>query len=335
MSAVNEGEEYDEYLAQLASRIGNVEGVLQAFLGFLHRKTDFYVEYSDKEVDASYGFAKGAAENILLKAFRKFPMKSYSDDLKCSDSPTKEPPNSRFGEGKCIEANSPVNDLITCRTNEIGQQIPIGNGGIGPNYYWTQTLKDITLYVEVPSDCKGKDIKCTIHAKSLSLAVRGEIYLDGELEETIRVDESMWTLNIDAPAKGSSSQVVIALEKIRPTWWKHVIVGHPEIDTTKVGNELIEFEYLLLIYEMPLLFTILFHHENKIGLAFISSFIVCNVMQKHATNVLLSHPLVHSLCLILFCFRCYHLTPTSGCNRSIPLKTLMNMMKSLKQPSAR
>mmetsp|Transcript_17717 Transcript_17717/g.39784 ORF Transcript_17717/g.39784 Transcript_17717/m.39784 type:complete len:88 (+) Transcript_17717:1-264(+) len=32
------------------------------------------------------------------------------------------------------------------------------------------------------------------------------------------------------------SQIVITLEKTRKTWWKHVIEGHPEIDTTKVDS---------------------------------------------------------------------------------------------------
>jgi hypothetical protein len=30
------------------------------------------------------------------------------------------------------------------------------------------------------------------------------------------------------------SEVIVTLEKRRKTWWKHVIVGHPEIDTSKV-----------------------------------------------------------------------------------------------------
>lgn len=31
-----------------------------------------------------------------------------------------------------------------------------------------------------------------------------------------------------------NSEIVIILEKTKKTWWKSVIVGHPEIDTTKV-----------------------------------------------------------------------------------------------------
>ena len=31
-----------------------------------------------------------------------------------------------------------------------------------------------------------------------------------------------------------NSEIVIILEKTKKTWWKSVIVGHSEIDTTKV-----------------------------------------------------------------------------------------------------
>ena len=30
------------------------------------------------------------------------------------------------------------------------------------------------------------------------------------------------------------SEIVITIEKVMKTWWKHVIIGHPEIDVTKV-----------------------------------------------------------------------------------------------------
>jgi hypothetical protein len=48
----------------------------------------------------------------------------------------------------------------------------------------------------------------------------------------VNTSESMWT--ISSTKSGEGSQVVINIEKIKQTWWKHVIVGHPEIDTSKV-----------------------------------------------------------------------------------------------------
>lgn len=113
-----------------------------------------------------------------------------------------------------------------------GKQIPIGNGGIGENYYWTQTLKDVTIYIDTAAGCRGKDVQCEIKPQALRVAVRGATLLDGALEDVVKVSESMWT--ISSTTDSALQQIVVTLDKTRDTWWKHVLTGHEEIDTTKV-----------------------------------------------------------------------------------------------------
>jgi hypothetical protein len=53
---------YDDILAGIASRQGNIAGFLDAVFSFLHRRTDFYV------VDSSprpHGFLPNEAEKIV------------------------------------------------------------------------------------------------------------------------------------------------------------------------------------------------------------------------------------------------------------------------------
>ena len=80
--------------------------------------------------------------------------------------------------------------------------------------------------------------KICFHAKQicLSLKYKDETLIDGNFEvgEGVKTGESIWTLNVSD--NQSSCQVVITLDKTRSTWWKHVIDGHPEIDTTKVDS---------------------------------------------------------------------------------------------------
>jgi hypothetical protein len=130
-------------------------------------------------------------------------------------------------------ASKVTNDLDAITLSDKGVQIPIGNGGIGDCYYWTQTLNDLTIYVDVnhSQPVRGKDIQCNIKPKELSLKILGEDYINGDFEETVKVDECTWTV-----ASGTVCQVIITIEKIRKTWWKSVIRGHPEIDTTKVST---------------------------------------------------------------------------------------------------
>lgn len=123
------------------------------------------------------------------------------------------------------------------RVNESNAQIPIGNGGIAEHYYWTQTLKELTVYIDLDFQAKGKDIQCTITPSHLTLSVRGQLILDDDFEEKVCVDESMWTISSDS--HDSLSQVILTLDKSRKTWWKHVLVNDPEIDTTKVSETLL------------------------------------------------------------------------------------------------
>ena len=282
-------EPYDEILTELAGRIGSVNGLLETFFSFLHRKTDFYVQFEEKDVNATMGFSKGVAEAMVLQSFRKYKIKNYAEyDLPTpaatsSASRTNNkisPPqsqsdvktgtvNAAAGAAKAgvvkVTSSPPLpthpsvpasnvtkstvsssSQLPSVQLNERGQQIPIGNGGIGPNYVWTQTLGELTIYVDALTCLKGKDIKCDIQAKTLRLSILGEEIINGELEDPVRVDESMWTLNVGSSSSGSGtgshlgksedSQVVITLDKTRKTWWKHVIVGHPEIDANKVDS---------------------------------------------------------------------------------------------------
>lgn len=120
------------------------------------------------------------------------------------------------------------------RLNESNAQIPVGNGGIADHYYWTQTLKEITVYVDLDFQAKGKDIQCTITPSHLTLSARGQLILNDDFEDKVCVDESMWTISTDSNSSNVLSQVIITLDKSRKTWWKHVLVNDPEIDTSKV-----------------------------------------------------------------------------------------------------
>jgi hypothetical protein len=94
-----------------------------------------------------------------------------------------------------LKAKSPVIQLT-----DTGKQVPIGNGGYTENYYWTQTLNEITVYVDVPIGTRGKQVECEMKPRSLSLAVKGQDggpLLRGSLEDVVRLDESMWTVAAD------------------------------------------------------------------------------------------------------------------------------------------
>lgn len=239
-------EDMDNHFAEIAQRSGSIQNLFHDFFGFLHRRTDFYVEIppsTSVEEDRKFnmGFPTGMAEKILLEAFHKYPFKNYEEVTNQKGKPSPSPAPTAISKEPKIEAPSSSTKSETLTQPKIvltdtGKQIPIGNGGIGPNYFWTQSLKDLTIYIDIPTGIKSKEIQCAIKSKSMKLLIpslSSNALLEGEFEDPINAADSMWTLN-QGKSKVDVPQIVITLEKTRETWWKSVIIGHPEIDTTKV-----------------------------------------------------------------------------------------------------
>jgi hypothetical protein len=202
-----EQEKYDDVLMQIAGQIGSVQGLLDNFFGFLHRKTDFYVQYTEANLNATMGFPVGVAEKMVLKCFKKYRLKDYKLH---EGQPTSREDHPHVKSAVELQSNklspscadqvvpTPRGSTSVNAVNSIptGKQIPIGNGGVAENYYWTQTLNEVTVYIDAPRAMKGKDVKCTITSKFMTLSVDEKVLVEGEFEEAVRADESMWTLNL-------------------------------------------------------------------------------------------------------------------------------------------
>ena len=158
--------DYDDLFIQVAGRAGGLKPLLNAFFGFLHRKTDFYVEYDSDDNKATMGFPRGAAEKLLLESFRQYNVKTYKkqQSLRNESIPSTQTDNTVSRPSSTITTVSQNKSLVSTETPRItdeGKQIPIGNGGICDNYYWTQTLKELTVYLDMPNSIiRGNDITC-------------------------------------------------------------------------------------------------------------------------------------------------------------------------------
>lgn len=88
------------------------------------------------------------------------------------------------------------------------------------------------MNVPVTPGIKSRDVVCTIAARRLKVGLRGQPpIIDGELQNKVIVDDSFWTLE-------DGKEVCLLLQKENQMeWWKCVIKGDAEIDTTKVQPE--------------------------------------------------------------------------------------------------
>ena len=109
---------------------------------------------------------------------------------------------------------------------------PPGNGMILDTYAWTQQLPDLQVVVPVPEGTKSKQLTVEISNTRLKVGLKGQTpAIEGKLWKRVIVDDCFWTLE-------DNKEVVVTLQKEnRMEWWKAIVEGAPEIDTSKVQPE--------------------------------------------------------------------------------------------------
>ena len=104
------------------------------------------------------------------------------------------------------------------------------NGAETDKYSWSQSVSDITFEMDLPEKAKARDIDVNVSRDNdLTIKVRGEVVLDGTLDGTVIPGETVWTLE-------RGERLNVTLDKKTQTWWKSLLVGHQEIDTSQVES---------------------------------------------------------------------------------------------------
>lgn len=113
-----------------------------------------------------------------------------------------------------------------------------GNGSKTSRYTWTQTLSDITLSIPLPPGTRGRDVRVTFTATTLTVATTtggdggGTTLLDDALHAPVKADDGMWQVDADA------GTLEVYLEKVDgASWWPRAVVGEPEVDLGRVAPE--------------------------------------------------------------------------------------------------
>ncbi len=247
-------ERFDGMYLQVAQTIGGIDPLLDSFFGFLRRKTDFFAGAADP----------AKARETVLAAFEKNKERSDEELKEKAAKEKKRKADEEKRRARLAEEKAKVQKQEESRIEELtpeeaaalkaggaaasgeggegegeeekGAQ-PINNGGICPNYTWTQNLQDLQVLVSVPAGTKAKMLTVEILKKKLKVGVKGqEAIVDGELHAGVKMEECFWSVE-DNP-KAGDRLVSITLQKINQMeWWKCVLVGDPEINTQKVEPE--------------------------------------------------------------------------------------------------
>lgn len=233
---------FDDLLVNMARKHSNVEELTWSLLSFFERRADLFhvMETSSDRM----GFGPGMAEKMLFKHFhfcqQRYLAKHQPHLLR---EPDAEPAGSSASAASAAAApaaaapaapdtatSGATQEAVIEETEELRKMkhISTWNGAITDKYYWSQSLQELTVEVEVGT-CKASDVKVEISATRLTVARGTEVLLMGKLHEKVLPEESIWHLE-------DEHQVIISLQKSRESWWKCVLEGDPEIDTTKVES---------------------------------------------------------------------------------------------------
>mmetsp|Transcript_97916 Transcript_97916/g.227049 ORF Transcript_97916/g.227049 Transcript_97916/m.227049 type:complete len:264 (+) Transcript_97916:78-869(+) len=244
---------FDELLLGMAQKHRGIEDLLYSIMSFFERRTDlFHVKAGDEKK----GFEHGRAEEALRHQFRGFQARylaraqphllhrSMAEQLGASASPP--PPSSAGAAALCdsvgsseatpssgapaatdtaataaaasspparAKQNQPVPEGVNASPLEGGDPgLWERNKHKAAGFIWTQSVQEVTVEIDVEK-CSASDIKVVMASRKISVTRKGETIIEGKLHDRISCEDSTWHLD-------SGKQLVLSLEKIKPTFWE-------------------------------------------------------------------------------------------------------------------
>lgn len=245
---------FDNALLSLADTQGGIDGLLDYFFGFLGRRTDFYQkpllakELCDKYITKHVNLAQeslqkanqkrdnatsntATANATNISSDPKFEL-NPQQETKASSTTTAdfETPHNKSKLGVQTHSSAVCSEPST-EGSASKKAVNRGNGYDTEGYSWTQTLGTVDLSIRIPPGTKRKCCRVVIQQKRLKVVINNEDVIDEALEDTIKTEDSFWTL-VDEKV------LQVTLEKVKGMkWWSRVFQNHAELDTSKIVPE--------------------------------------------------------------------------------------------------
>jgi hypothetical protein len=242
----------DELWSQLykhysSSGLGADQKFIDSFFTFLRKNTNLlnnqqsvqqiqsiamkHVELAKKEQKPQTAASSTATANK--------PVAAEPANINTSPANSAPVPATAISETKSNEGEPEAEELPSEEHDEPKKsEIPVGNGGRTDKYVWTQTLKDLTVTVQLPANTVGRNLIVEIEPNSIKILNKLDksIALQGELYDGIESSTATWTLEQE---KGLQTKTLtMYLPKVhKMAWWNCVIKGDPEINTQKIVPE--------------------------------------------------------------------------------------------------
>ncbi|XP_028127731.1 nuclear migration protein nudC [Diabrotica virgifera virgifera] len=241
--------------------------LLDTFVSFLSRKTDFFI-----------GAKEGEWEKLVMDTFRKYEKSSRAKHEEELKEKREQEARKKAAAAKKAEAETVKPAQITELTDEEAERLQAeinakkntsdkaesssngpeaattakkvgededesekgkilpnsGNGCDLEKYKWTQTLGDIELKIplNVNFRVKQKDLVVNMTKKHLTCGIKGQPpIIDDDFPHEIKLEESSWVIE-------DGKDLLFTFEKInKMNWWSQIVKSDPEISTKKINPE--------------------------------------------------------------------------------------------------
>ncbi|KMZ69216.1 Nuclear migration protein nudC [Zostera marina] len=203
-------------LFKSSSCVGNIMRVVQA------------IKAEHDAVDAETKEAKAKEEEIQKARIAENKRKN-SDDGQAVDKKVARDVGTDTKKGSLGQENK-AKEKEVVEENGNTSAVPNSENGLDlKNYSWTQTLQEVTVTVPIPWGTKPRFVVCEIKKNHLKVGLKGKpLIIDGEFFQTVKLDDCFWSI------EDSKTLSVLLTKYNQMEWWKCLVKGEPELDTTKV-----------------------------------------------------------------------------------------------------
>ncbi|KAL1497364.1 hypothetical protein ABEB36_008346 [Hypothenemus hampei] len=226
---------HDDLLFNLLKECKTLPVFLDHIFGFLQRRTDFY--HLAKDPNSPIGLPAGLAESLVKSAYFKWIPKKSSDiqvfgedeipeavreEVVITEEVIKE--TSDHVENISLEKEQQRASKITM--NQVFSKSESYNGAVYGNYCWSQTIKEVDIVVKLPENFNSKELEVVILPQSISIKIKNEVILNGELCEKCKYTEALWSVD--------KQKLQIHLDKCKEFWWNYLVKTESQLDLSQI-----------------------------------------------------------------------------------------------------
>lgn len=202
----------------------NPLGFIQSALEFAARESKLFE--SDSAVDQVSSLVR------VVKAKVDDEEKKKREKIEAEEKKKSEKKVNGNGAVNVVKEKASV-DVKNDEKKEKTALAPNASNGLDmENYSWGQSLQEVTINIPVPLGTKSRSISFEMKKNHLKVGLKGQPpIIDGELYQSIKVDDSIWSL------EDQKCISVLLSKQDKMQWWKYLVKGEPEVDTQKVEPE--------------------------------------------------------------------------------------------------